>query len=105
MQHDSPLRIACEDLIIFQKTLQDKGIRTAILTWREEWAPASDVPGENHGNVVFGSLREVNVLGYHKPSGTIISLALHGAAAEKKTIREQLIAAGFTVEERCRNLT
>lgn len=105
MEQNTPLRIVCEDLMSFQKELQDKGIRTAIVTWRKEWAPASDVPGENHGNVVFGSLCEVNVLGYHKPSGTILSLALRGAAAERKLVREQLVAAGFVVEERCRNLT
>lgn len=105
MQHDTPLRIVCEDLISFQNLLLDKEIRTAVVTWRDEWAPASDVPGQTHGNVVFGSLREVNVLGYHKPSGTIISLALQGAAADRKVVREQLVAAGFRVEERCRNLT
>jgi len=105
MQHDTPLRIVCEDLIEFQKHLKDKALQTVILTWREEWAPASDVPGENHGNVVFGSLREITVLSYHKPSGTIISLTLKGPQAERKTVRGQLINAGFTVEERCRNLT
>lgn len=105
MKHDTSLGIDCEDLIYFQKLLNDKGIRTIILTWRDEWAPASDVPGQTHGNVVFGSLREVTLLGYHKPSGTIIRHVLGGAAADRKALRDQLNTAGFTVEERCRNLT
>ena len=105
MPHDTALRIICEDLVEFQKHLNDKAVQMVILTWRHEWAPASDVPGENHGNVVFGSLSEVTLLSYHKPSGTIISLALQGEAADRKAVREQLVQAGFTVEERCRNLT
>ena len=105
MPHDTALRIVCEDLVEFQKHLHAKAVQMVILTWRHEWAPASDVPGENHGNVVFGSLNEVTLLSYHKPTGTIISLAMNGPDADRKAVREQLVQAGFTVEERCRNLT
>lgn len=105
MSHDTTLRIICSSLSEFQKSLQDQGIKNAILTWREEWAPAGEVPGVNHGEVTFGSLREIKVLGYHRPSGTIISLVLRGPDAERRTIREHLVGAGFTVAERCRNLT
>ena len=105
MPHDTAHRIVCESLGEFQKSLRDKEIKTAILTWREEWAPASEVPGQNHGEVTFGSLREIQVLGYHRPSGTIISLVLRGPDAERQTIREQLVSSGFKVSERCRNLT
>ncbi len=105
MPHNTAHRIFCDSLIEFQKSLRDKEINVAILTWREEWAPAGEVPGQNHGEVTFGSLREIQVLGYHRSSGTIISLVLHGPDANRPVIREQLVNAGFKVSERCRNLT
>lgn len=105
MQHDDQLRVHCDDLETFIKHLRNRGIRTAVVAWREEWAPASDIPGQTHGEVTFGSLRELTVLGYHKPSGSIVSLHLTGPLAERKAVREALTAAGLTVEERCRNIT
>jgi hypothetical protein len=105
MSHEATLKIICKDLVEFEKTLHEKGIQKAIVTWREEWAPAGEIPGENHGEVTFGSLREIEVLGYHRASGTIIGVVLRGPEAQRPAIREHLLAAGLSVSERCRNLT
>ena len=105
MTDSDPLTIACNDLPAFRKELSARGIQTAILAWRAEWAPAGETPGANHGDVVFGSLREVTVLGYHKPSGTVVKLELRGEAADRDGIKAHLQAAGLRVEERSRNIS
>lgn len=105
MQHTDPKTIICDSLGNFIKELQNKGLKISILTWRAEWAPMTAVPGENHGDVVFGSLREITLLAYHGPTGSIIHHDLRGEEADRVKVRAALEAAGITVEERSRNIT
>ena len=62
-------------------------------------------PGVNHGDVVFGSLREITLLAYDKPAGAVVRLDLLGPDADRARVRADLEAAGLRVEERKRNLT
>lgn len=105
MQHHDPKTIICDSLGNFIKELQDKGLKVSILTWRAEWAPMTAVPGENHGDVVFGSLREITLLAYHGSTGSIIHHDVRGEEADRVKVRAALEAAGITVEERSRNIT
>ena len=105
MADDDHRRVACATLNSFISAVKDRGIASVILAWRHEWAPSSAIPGQTHGEVVFGSVREVTLLGYHKPSGTVISVAVGGEEADRSLIRQQVMEAGLTVTERCRNLT
>jgi hypothetical protein len=95
----------CSTLNEFIKAMHDKGLHTAIVAWREEWAPHTTVSGVTHGDVVFGSLRELTVLAYHKPQGQVLRLELQGAEADRSAVVATLRAAGLRVEERKRNLT
>ena len=105
MQHSDPLTTICETFEDFLKSIKDKEITTVIQTWRGEWAPRTEEPGVNHGEVLFGSLQEVTLLGYHGATGTIIRFTARDAAADRPRFRGALQAAGLTVEERCRNIT
>lgn len=104
MQHIDPHTIACESLDAFRKTVSELGIRTVFLAWRAEWAPSSETPGAAHGEVVFGSLREITLLAYQRATGTVIRFA-GGASLERATVKALLEADGLTVAERCRNIT
>jgi hypothetical protein len=105
MQHEDSRTSSYANLLDFLKALQDRSLSTVILTWRAEWAPMTAVPGVNHGDVVFGSLREITLLAYDKPTGTVLRLELLGPEADREHLRAQLQAAGLRVEERKRNLT
>jgi hypothetical protein len=105
MQHEDSKTCLYANLPDFLKVLQDKSLHTVILTWRAEWAPMTATPGVNHGDVVFGSLREITLLAYDKPTGSVLRLELLGPDADRERIRTELKAAGFRVEERKRNLT
>lgn len=105
MSPDASLTIPCASLNEFIKLVQDKQLHTVIAAWREEWAPHTAVPGMTHGDVVFGSLRELTVLAYDKPLGQILRLELLGPDADRPAVVATLRAAGLRVEERKRNIT
>ena len=105
MSPDASLTVPCATVNDFLKLMQDKGLKTAIVAWREEWAPHTAQPGVTHGDVVFGSLREVTVLAYDKPNGLILRLELRGETADRPATVAALKAAGLRVEERKRNIT
>ena len=105
MQHNDSRTYSCSHLPDFLKELQDRSLHTVILAWRAEWAPMTATPGINHGDVVFGSLREISLLAYDKPVGSVVRLDLRGPDADRVRVRAELEAAGLRVEERKRNLT
>lgn len=104
MQHIDSHTTSCGSLDQFRKSLKELGIQTAFLSWRAEWAPSSETPGMTHGDVVFGSLREITLLGYQGSTGTLVRYEA-GATATREELKALLEADGLIVKERCRNIT
>ena len=105
MRHIDSHTVICETLSQFRNELRNREIKTSVIAWRAEWAPATDTPGATHGDVVFGSLRETTLLGYQRATGTVVRLELRGPEADRSTLRAVLESDGLTVEERSRNLS
>lgn len=80
----------------FILALQERGLRTAVLAWRQEYGQHPDP-----GAVRYERLQLATLLGYDRATGTIVRCALDGA--DRAAVRAQLETAGLTVEERSRN--
>ncbi|MHC5067743.1 MAG: hypothetical protein ACYTF0_04050 [Planctomycetota bacterium] len=97
MHDDETTSVICPNLADFISRCQQQAVTTVIVAWRSEWGPAQIAtdPGD------YDWRRECRLLAYD--AGRIISCEL----AQRKTdeLLSELRAAGFTVEERSRNLT
>jgi hypothetical protein len=87
----------CDTTAAFVAAMRSRGLRQAVLAWREEYGPA---PTPSSAQADYRLVREVTLLGYDQ--GTILRCEL--AEADRRSVRDDLVAAGLTVEERCRNL-
>lgn len=84
------------DLPAFVAACQAVSVTSIALCWRKEWGPPqlATAAGE------YGPRDEIRLLAYHQ--GTIHACDLEGVPRDQ--LDAELTAAGFTVEQRSRNL-
>lgn len=73
------------------------GATTVILAWQDEYGQVPDPTAVNYDRV-----RVITLLAYR--DGTIVRCQLTGGREERARLRGELESAGFTVEERNRNI-
>jgi hypothetical protein len=76
---------------------QHRRLKDVVIAWRREYGQVPD------GDVVdYRRLDLAWLLAYDRGDGAIIRYAADGADRER--LQHELVAAGFSVEDRCRNL-
>ena len=91
--------IETPDPAAFLATARELGIATVILAWQEEYGQQEDSSA-----VRYERLAQLTLLAYERAGGRILRCALPGGAAVRARLRSEFVAAGLTVEQRCRNI-
>jgi hypothetical protein len=86
----------CDTSSGFASAVRERGLDRVVLAWREEYGPAETPDGKADYRMV----REVTLLAYDQ--GTIVRCEL--GEADRAAVQAELVAVGFDVELRCRNL-
>jgi hypothetical protein len=91
--------IETADPAAFLASARELGIATVIIAWQEEYGQ-QDGPSA----VRYERLARLTLLGYQRATGSILRCALPGGPEVRARLRAEFAAAGFAVEERCRNI-
>jgi hypothetical protein len=86
------------DLPTFIAQTRACAINTVVIAWQDEYGQVPDAE-----KVTYERIAHFSVLAYQRSDSLIMRYRQSGDRSVRAAVKQQLIAAGFSVEERTRN--